>query len=67
MIFQGIPEYQVSKWDSARERSHEDVSIWRSIVGVESLETQFERAGPRPKSCLAVTEVGGVEIDPTEA
>ncbi|KAG8952355.1 hypothetical protein FRC04_004783 [Tulasnella sp. 424] len=55
MLFEGIQTDQLADWEEARERSLEDVNLWKAIVGVED-------SRQRDESLFRVLEWGGMEV-----
>ncbi|KAK7440958.1 hypothetical protein VKT23_016735 [Stygiomarasmius scandens] len=55
MLFKGVSETNLSKWESASQRALEGVARWRDIVGVDL-------AKGNDKSLFRVLEWGGMEV-----
>lgn len=55
MLFQGVPETELSNWKEAEERAKEDVSLWKDVVGVDEIKQ-------RDTGLFRVLEWGGMEV-----
>jgi len=55
MLFKGVSETNLRKWESASQRTLEGVARWRDIVGVDL-------AKGNDKSLFRVLEWGGMEV-----
>ncbi|KAG9021165.1 hypothetical protein FS837_007510, partial [Tulasnella sp. UAMH 9824] len=55
MLFQGIAQGELDRWQEAQERSLEGVDIWKAIVGVDETR-QYN------KDLFRVLEWGGMEV-----
>jgi hypothetical protein len=55
MIFTGVGEDDLDKWEEAQLRAGQDARLWRDVVGVD-----VEKAGDR--SLFRVLEWGGMEV-----
>lgn len=55
MLFQGVPEEDLSSWKEAEERAKEDVALWKAVVGIDE-------AGQNNRDYFKVLEWGGMEV-----
>lgn len=56
MLFKGIPAEQLGAWEDATIRSKANISFWREVVGLESVERWND------PTLFRVLEWGGMEI-----
>lgn len=55
MLFQGVPETELSGWTEAEKRAKEDVSLWKDVVGIDEIKQ-------KDTSMFRVLEWGGMEV-----
>lgn len=55
MLFKGVLEDSIDRWEVAQARAGEDTSIWRDIVGVDVQKMA-------DTSLFRVLEWGGMEV-----
>lgn len=56
MVFKGIPADQISDWKDAAERSEQNVSFWKDVVGLGPIERWQD------PTLFRVLEWGGMEV-----